>query len=426
MKDYYEITKCLLCGHPELSKILSLTPTPPANAFVKFKVSQTTIPLDVLQCQNCQHVQISCIVDYDLMYSDYVYVSGTSAVTRQHFQDYADTLIKNYNLDSNSFVVDVGSNDGTFLSNFKSHHIKVLGIDPAWQIANVANQQGITTWSQFFGLDVAKEIVQKYGHADVISCNNMFAHNGNLDGIVEGIYHLLKDDGVFVLEVSYLMDVLDTNGFDLIYHEHIHQWSLTPMIQYLKKFNLQVIDAECIDIQCGSLRVHISKETCNKYTVSSHVKEIIELEKVLPLKLSKFSDKIEKTKNELMGKLRQYKKEGCRIVGYGASAKSTTLLHHFDISSKLTTVLHQHDINDNSYILDAICDDSDWKIGKFTPGTCIPVVSPQYLYDKSPDFCVILSCNFADSIMKNHPDFKGTWIVPLPKYKEYPFKEIVK
>lgn len=403
MQDYTIIHQCLLCHHTELVPVLSLPPTPLANQFVKQSVIQNIYPLDLVQCQNCQHVQLSCIVDPEILYCEYVYVSGTSTVTRQHFHNYAEKLIKNYKLNQDNFVVDIGSNDGTFLSNFNKQNIKVLGIDPAWQAAKVANNNGIKTWAQFFNAMVAKEIVKEYGHADIICANNVFAHNANLDTITEGINHLLKDDGIFVFEVSYLMDVLDMNGFDLIYHEHIHQHHLTPLIQYFNKFKMHIFDVECLDIQCGSIRVYVSKNTCHKYPISSHVRELLQLEKVLPLKLNNFGTKILQLKEKLVGVLQDYKSKGKNIVGYGAAAKSTTSLYYFGLGIET---------------LDVICDDNEWKIGLLSPRKHIPIVSPQYLYDKKPDVCLILSCNFAESIIHNHSKFKGQWIIPMPKVKE--------
>lgn len=404
MQDHTIIHQCLLCHYADLAPILSLQATPPANQFVLQPIKQTTYPLDLMQCQNCQHIQLSCVIDPEILYRDYVYVSGTSTITQQHFQNYADKIIKDYQLDNKSFVIDIGSNDGTFLSNFKKHNIKVLGIDPARQVAQQAQDHGIETWPQFFNAMVAKEIVQQYRQADVICANNIFAHNADLDTITEGIAQLLKNDGVFIFEVSYLMDVLDTNGFDLIYHEHLHQHHLTPLIKYFKRFSMTVFDAECIDIQCGSLRVYVCKNKSTKYNISSRIKEITQLEKVIPLKLSTFVARISHIKEQLLNKLYHYKLIGKTIVGYGAAAKSTTLLHNFGIGTDILT---------------AICDDSRWKIGLLSPGKHIPIVSPSYLYDNEPDVCLILSCNFTESIMQNHQKFKGTWIVPMPKVREF-------
>lgn len=400
MQDHRIITGCLLCDHTDLALVLSLEPTPPANQLVKEPIEQKKYPLELLQCQNCKHCQISCIVDPAILYRDYYYVSGTSKITREHFRKYAEKLINELKLDSHSFVIDIGSNDGTMLSNFKKQNIKVLGIDPAIKISEQANKNGIETLPEFFNLFTAKDVLKKYSQSDLIVCNNMFAHNDNLNTIVEGIKLLLKDSGSFVFEVSYLMDILDSGAFDLIYHEHIHQHHLTPLIKFFKKFDMIVYDIECIDIQCGSIRIYVSKEDRE---IRSSVKEIIELERVIDNKLEKFSSKINEIRYNLTNLLKQYKSEGKKIIGYGASAKSTTLLHYFGIGTE---------------ILDAIIDDSEWKQGYLTPGTHISIVKSNHLCNY--DVCLILSINFADDIIKQNKEFLdrgGIFIVPIPNVK---------
>ncbi|MEK7244962.1 MAG: methyltransferase domain-containing protein, partial [Pseudomonadota bacterium] len=222
---------CRLCGARRLTRVLALTPTPPANAFVPASargVPQVCFPLDVFFCEDCGHVQLLDVVNPRVLFENYVYVSGTSPVFVRHFEDYARTVVERFRPAAGSLALDIGSNDGTLLGFFRKAGLNVLGIDPARAIAAEATKRGIETWAEFFGPALAARIRTERGPAAVITANNVFAHADDLAGIADGVRDLLGPDGVFVFEVSYLVDVYENTLFDTIYHEHLAYHSVAP------------------------------------------------------------------------------------------------------------------------------------------------------------------------------------------------------
>jgi len=228
---------CRLCNSEKLCLCFKLEPTPPANAFVKkehLDEPQTTFPLDVYFCENCYHVQLLDIVDPKELFENYVYVSGTSSTFVNHFEEYSKFIIKNYLSGDSSFVVDIGSNDGTLLQFFKKNGCHILGVDPAKKIANNATKNGIETLPLFFDDKVSKMIQDKYGSADVITANNVFAHIDNLTGFITNVRNLLTHNGIFSFEVSYLADVIQKTLFDMTYHEHLSYHSVLSLVPFFE------------------------------------------------------------------------------------------------------------------------------------------------------------------------------------------------
>ncbi|MBT3361718.1 MAG: methyltransferase domain-containing protein, partial [Rhodospirillales bacterium] len=250
-------TTCRLCGDGDLEKVLALTPTPPANAFVsddQLSEEQPVFPLDLFMCRACAHVQMLDVVDPAVLFENYVYVSGTSPVFVRHFEDYATTLIDRFDPPAGSLVVDIGSNDGTLLRFFQNAGLSGLGIDPAKGIARKATADGIETWGTFFDGEVARQIAAQKGTASIVTANNVFAHADDLGGIVDGVRHLLAPDGVFVFEVSYLVDVYENTLFDTIYHEHLAYHSVKPLARFFEARGMRLIEASRVDTHGGSLR----------------------------------------------------------------------------------------------------------------------------------------------------------------------------
>ena len=405
----YRATKCRLCSSNNLKRVLSLEPTPLANAFVnssQLHACQECFPLDLFFCNNCFHVQLLDIVDPKELFENYVYVSGTSEKFVKHFKIYAESVVKYYNIMENDLVVEIGSNDGTFLSFFNDLGMKVLGIDPAKKVGRISTSKGLETLTEFFSNKLAHEIKKNYGLAKVVTANNVFAHADDLVDIVDGCRTLLEPDGLFIFEVQYLFDLYRNCYFDMIYHEHLSYHTVEPLRKFFSSNGMQIIDIKKIPTHGGSIRgVAQCQEGTRK--VKSSVEEVIEEEKKQELFKAEtflhFGEKIEKLKNELQKVLFTIKSKGMSIAGYGAPAKATTLMYHFQL---------------NKDMLDFIVDDSPLKQGLFTPGNHIPIFEVDYLYKKKPDYVLILAWNFAESIIRTHMSYLkqgGHFIIPLPK-----------
>lgn len=394
---------CRVCRGKSLRKVLSLGSTPPANAFVKdLKQPEQFFPLELSFCNGCGFVQLTHVVSPELLFRDYVYVSSTSPVFMEHFKQLAGKIISSFKLQPNSLVVDIGSNDGILLRPFKNSGMKVLGVDPAEKIAALSTKGGIETLPIFFTPAAAKDVVKKYGKAKVITATSVFSHVDDLDGFVEGVKELLADDGVFVIEVYYLNELLEKNLFDTIYHEHLSYFTASTMSRLLSRLGMQVFDVEETDTHGGSLRFFAQKSG-GPHKVQDSVMRFMEMEAAKKLSDAAtyvgFAKKIEDNKMKLRQLLQELKSEGKRIVGYGAPAKGNTLLNYFGIGPET---------------LDYIVDDSAWKQGLYTPGTHIPVVSFEELGRKRPGYILILAWNFAEPIMKKCADFTN-FIIPVPK-----------
>lgn len=407
-QSYQYRDSCRLCKEKKIILVFKLEPTPPANAFVKkehLDKPQTTFPLDVYFCENCYHVQLLDVVDPKELFENYVYVSGTSSIFVNHFEEYSKFIIKNYLSRDSSFVVDIGSNDGTLLQFFKKNGCHILGVDPAKEIANNATKNGIETLSSFFDDKVSKMIQDKYGTADVITANNVFAHIDDLTGFITNVRNLLTRNGIFSFEVSYLADVIQKTLFDMTYHEHLSYHSVLSLVPFFESNGMELIEAIRVDTHGGSLRGIVQLKN-GPYKVGKSVKNAIKIEKELRLDkadtFQKFATDINEIKNKFQSLITKLKQDGNTIAAYGAPAKATTLIYHFGIDSS---------------IIDFIVDDSTLKQGLYSPGKHIPILSPEAIYQKKPDYLIILAWNFTESIMKKHARYKkevGHFIVPLP------------
>ncbi len=391
--------------------MLALTPTPPANAFVpesELGREQQCFPLDVHQCRDCGHVQLLDVVDPQVLFGDYVYVAGTSPVFVDHFRRYAAVMVEGCGLRPDGLVVDIGSNDGTLLGFFRDAGMRVLGVDPARDIARRANEAGIETRTAFFTPEVAREIRSERGEASLVTANNVFAHADDLAGIVEGAKILLAPDGLFVFEVSYLVDVFEKTLFDTIYHEHLSYHSVAPLRRFFAGLGMEILDAQRIDTHGGSIRVAVQKAG-GRLAARPSVNRLVAHEDRLglgdPETLRAFADRIAGVRTELVGLLRRLASEGKRIAGYGAPAKATTLVYHFDLGPETIAF---------------IVDDSPLKQGLYSPGKHIPVLPSSALVERNVDYAVVLAWNFADSIIRNSEAYRragGRFVVPLPEVK---------
>jgi SAM-dependent methyltransferase len=407
----FKRSTCRLCGSTNLELALALEPTPPANAFVpadRLDENQEIFPLETYLCNGCGHVQLLHVVDPEILFRDYVYVSGTSAVFVNHFKGYAEAIAKDYLPSTDGFVVDIGSNDGTLLGFFKDLGANVLGIDPARDIATAATQNGIETWAEFFDVALAARILQERGPADIVTANNVFAHTDHLREFAEGVRNILADDGVFVFEVSYLGDVLNLKLFDTIYHEHLAYHALSPLVLFFQSLEMEVIAANRVSSHGGSLRCVVKKTGGNQPQRSS-VQELLAWETQAGVtnidRHHRFAAEIADLRTQITDQLHALKKDGKSIAGFGAPAKATTLMYYFGL---------------NGEVIDFIADDSPLKQGLYTPGLHIPVLPADEIYVRQPDYLVLLAWNFAKPIINNHQKYSnggGHFIIPIPELK---------
>jgi SAM-dependent methyltransferase len=411
---YFRRDHCQLCGSRDLTLILSLAPTPPANAFVPESAldeEQACFPLDVFHCEECHHTQLTDVVDPAVLFENYVYVSGTSPAFVRHFEEYAATVVDRFSPPADGLVVDIGSNDGTLLRFFQNAGMQVLGVDPAREIAATATAGGIETLPDFFTPTLAREIVNARGKAAVVTANNVFAHADDLKSIAEGIAAMLAPGGVFVFEVSYLVDVFEDVLFDTIYHEHMAYHAVGPLQRFFRGIGLELFAAERIPSHGGSLRGYVQLAD-GPHQHDGSIDSLLAVERALRLDssatLKDFGARIDKLGQTFTALIRELQSEGKSIAGYGAPAKATTLLYHFGIAPGT---------------LEFIVDDSPLKQGLYSPGLHIPVVPAEILLEKQPDILVILAWNFAEVIMEKNADFAkkgGRFLVPVPEVRLYP------
>lgn len=409
IKDVFKLKYCRLCKNHNIVPVLDLGKTALANSFLKknqLSNKELFFPLGLNFCPNCGQLQTTHVVNPELMFRNYVWVSSTSHVTREHFQNYANFTFNKLRMKKGDLVVEMGSNDGVLLKPFKILGAKVLGIDPARNVAKRATKEGIETLPNFFNSLIAKKVLKKYGPAKVITGNNVFAHINDLDEIIKGVKILLREDGVFVIEFPYLVDFVEKNLFDLVYHEHLSFLAVSPLDKFFKKHKMQIIDVVKTPVHGGSIRILIQKRG-GIYKLNNSVQRFIKSEKDRKLHLLstyvKYAKQIEKNKKELVSLLKDLKSKNKKIIAYGAPAKGNTLLSYFQINTK---------------ILDYIIDDSPYKHNLYTPGTHIPIYGPDKLKTEKPDYIFMLAWNFADDLMKRLKNFKkggGKFIIPVPK-----------
>lgn len=382
---------------------------PLANSFLKEEElgkKEERFPLEVCFCDTCKLAQLSYVVPPEKMFKKYVYVSSTTNTFKVHFAKMAEYVSNAFALNKKSLVVDIGSNDGLLLKGFQLMGANTIGVEPATNIAMIAEQNGVETINDFFNESVVKRIIAKSGNADVVTAANVFAHIGNIDNVASNVKLLLKKDGVFVIEIQYLVDMIEKMTFDNIYHEHLSYFTLTSLINFFTRHGMVVFDVQRVDTHGGSLRVFIKKSS-GRFEVDKAVNEALEYEKKLGVDdfelYRQFADKVYEIKEKLRLCIADIKSKGNRIAAYGAPAKANTLLNFCQIGA-------QH--------LDYIVEDNPLKIGLYAPGVHIPVVSPKVLDENMPDYILILAWNFAKEILKKTEKYadKGVkFIIPLPR-----------
>ena len=385
-------TECRVCGGG-LNHFISLGLSPLANNLNDRRNETNDLyPLDLNFCKQCSNSQLSVAVPAQKMFNNYVYLSSTSKQFRDHFDSFAKEIKNHLSLDNSSVVVDIGSNDGIFLGPLKEKGIKAIGVEPAKNIAKIANSNGLTTLPEYFTKKTVNKIIKKYGKADLITAFNVFAHNDKLKDILENVEEILKDNGEFVFEIQYLLRTIKDLTFDNIYHEHVNYWCLISILHFFDNSDLKVYKVQEIDTHGGSLRVFATKN--KKKRLHKSVNEYIELEKKNKLDdintYYKFAKNVEKVKRSSIIKINNMLNENKKIIGFGAPAKATTILNYFGLGEKQF-----------KYIVD----DNELKHSKFIPGTNIQILSKNSISSKNYDIVLVLAWNFYNSIVKNNKKF---------------------
>lgn len=400
---------CVLCFSNKLKKTLDFKKTPLANSYkIKLKSKEDYFPLSCYLCNSCGHLQLSHLVNPKTMFENYLYVSGTSKVLKQHFIDYAKKMISTFKLNKNSKILDIACNDGTFLEYFKrKKYDHVVGVEPAKNLRKLNINKKIDINTNFFSENYSKFIKKKYGLFDLITANNVFAHSPHLYDFSQGVKNLLSNKGVFVLEVSYLPTVLKKKTFDTIYHEHMSYHALKPLVQFFKMQKMQVFDFELIQAQGGSIRVYVSKlnaQKVKKFKINKQIKKEIKEGLFSINRYRRFYNDIMDTKINLNKLINNLKKKKLKIIGYGAPAKLTTLTHVFGLTR-------------NNF--EIVIDDNSLKVNKFTPGKNFLIKNFNYLKKNKNKYSVVivLAWNFYESIKRKCKKIsnKFLFIKPFPR-----------
>ncbi len=399
---------CRMCKGSRLTRYLDLGFTPPADSFLRreqLAEPETHYPLQLYLCEECGLSQLGFVVSPEVLYRhDYPYEASITRTGQQHWAEFARTTAARFAHPQASLAVDIGSNVGVLLSEFANNGYRILGVDPASNIVRIAERRGVETLDELFGPDVARQIVRTHGRASVITATNVFAHVDDLDALMVGVDALLEQDGVFVVEAPWFLNLLRSCEYDTIYHEHLSYLSVGAVKRFFARTGFELFDVLERDIHGGSIRLFASRP--GRHPVEPSVDAAIGREEELGTsdlrRLSLFAAEVEQNRVELTQMLHDLRRAGKRIAAIGAPAKGMTLLNYCRLGPET---------------IDFVTEKSTLKIGRFTPGTHIPVVPDEELLARAPDYGLLLAWNFAEEIMRNLRGYReagGRFIIPIP------------
>jgi hypothetical protein len=399
------VDRCQVCDSPELESLLFLGYLPPVNTMPLIGAplaEQPAYPAQLLHCKRCTLAQLGLIVDPAILFPpSYPYTSGTTKILRENFAELSREVESLYPLNPNPLIIDIGANDGTLLSNFQKNGVRVFGIEPT-NAAKLAIERGIPSMIAFFNKATAEKAVAAQGRAQIITATNVFAHIEDIHNIVDGVLTLLNDGGIFITESHYFLSLLETLQYDTIYHEHLRYYSLTSLKHLLEMHGLEVIHAKRIPTHGGSIRVYSARK--GSYPVTASVRQILDEEKrgITADAFARFKREVVQSKLDLLALLKGIKAEGGRIYGIGAPSRASTLINYVGLDDG---------------ILDCVLEISgSYKIGKYIPGTIIPVWEETRLFSDQPEYALLLSWHIADELIPKLTSggFTNRFIVPLP------------
>lgn len=399
------VDQCQICGSKDLQSVLFVGYLPPVNTMPRVGTrpcEQPAYPADLLLCENCQLCQLGLVVDPKILFPPtYPYTSGTTKVLRDNFAELYTEVMRLHPLAVEDLVVDIGSNDGTLLSNFHHGGHRVLGIEPT-QAGKLALEKGIATETTFFNRNAVRKVLSERGPAKLVTAANVFAHIEDVHEVVRGILELMAEDGIFISESHYLGSLIETLQYDTIYHEHLRYYSVTSLKYLLESNGLEIIHARRIPSHGGSIRVYSARK--GKYPVRETVKAFLEEEK-RTCGIDAFEDfrrKVVVTKMGLHALLKDIRARGERVYGVGAPSRASTLINYVGI--------------DNNMVDCVLEIKGSYKIGKYIPGTVIPVLDESKLLSDQPQYALLFSWHIADELIPklSAKGFRGKFIVPLP------------
>ena len=398
------IDRCQISGAQDLKTVLSLGYLPPVNKLNKINSSlreDVFYPAELMFSPSSKLLQLSTIVDKEILFpKEYPYTSSTTKVLRENFEELYKECRKIVSISSKDLIIDVGSNDGNLLNNFKKHH-KVLGITPE-KIGKIAIKKGINTLIKYFNKDTANLILKKFGRAKIVTATNVFAHIEDVNSLMKNLLQVLINDGIFISESHYLVSLIKTNQYDTIYHEHLRYYSLTSLKYLFNKYDMEIIHAKKINTHGGSIRVYAARK--KRFEIHKSVTKILNFEK----KFLKWKTFINFKKNVVQSKLNLYsilkklKNKNKKIYGIGAPSRASTLINYVGLDEN---------------IIDCVLEiEGSYKIGSYIPGKKIPILSEKKLYNDPPDFVILFSWHIASELKFNlrKKGFKGKFIIPLP------------
>jgi len=407
---YFRRDTCRLCGGAQLEAVVQLVPTPIGDDFVpaaRLDKPQPACPLDLMLCRTCGHVQLLNVVDPEAIYREYTYVSSVSLGLVSHFQAYAESVLQRVTPAPGALVVEIGSNEGAMLRAFQARGLRVLGVDPAREIAQRATAAGIETWPTYFTVETARQIRDKHGPAAIVVANNVMANIDDVAEAVAGVRHLLAPDGIFVFETSYWLDVVEKSLLDTIFHEHLSYFAVGPLETFFRRQGLGFMDVERVATKGGSLRGFVQLAVGPWPTAPAVADAIAREEKAglgRPETYQALTADLQRIKTSCLAQLSALKAQGKTIAAYGAAVGLTTMVYYFGLAPYLSFIV----------------DDNPDKYHTFSPGHHLPVLPSAALYGRRPDVVVILAWRYAEPILQKHGAFRkqgGQFMLLMPEVK---------